>query len=111
MLFAVLDPLGLKDMKAEIVEFNALIPGINANASTSSAPACTSARNDARRLPSQIPSPGPVRLHSLFAPPSASPEHKRERTHCERRDRGGDRRPLRADDVADKAVKNWCQRA
>ena len=58
VIFAVLDPLGLKDMKAEIVEFNALIPGINANASTSSAPACTSARNDARRLPSQIPSLG-----------------------------------------------------
>ncbi len=28
---AALEPHGLKDMKAEIVEFNALIPGINAN--------------------------------------------------------------------------------
>ena len=31
VIFAALEPLGLKDMKAEIVEFNALIPGINAN--------------------------------------------------------------------------------
>jgi polar amino acid transport system substrate-binding protein len=31
VIFAALEPHGLKDMKAEIVEFNALIPGINAN--------------------------------------------------------------------------------
>jgi polar amino acid transport system substrate-binding protein len=31
VIFAALEPHGLKEMKAEIVEFNALIPGINAN--------------------------------------------------------------------------------
>lgn len=31
IIFAALEPHGLKEMKAEILEFNALIPGINAN--------------------------------------------------------------------------------
>jgi polar amino acid transport system substrate-binding protein len=31
VILAALEPHGVKDMKAEIVEFNALIPGINAN--------------------------------------------------------------------------------
>lgn len=31
VIFAALEPYGLKEMKAEIMEFNALIPGINSN--------------------------------------------------------------------------------